>query len=163
MQHHTIGEAQRLIAHSLCVEEALGLAQLKAVEISTAQSGKWDCLLEDAVLKQRCAAPRAFEQRLTILIKYLKSVSDDPARLLRDVEAEGLAMLAAAQICSTAPERWIECAKEAVRKADVPDPASFEKKLIFRLMYLKDLRESALSSAGLASLPCPPIPDRGLS
>lgn len=159
MQHHTIGEAQRLIAHSLCVEEALGLAQLKAVEISTAQSGKWDDLLEDAVRKQRCAAPRAFEQRLTILIKYLKSVSDDPAQLLRDVEAEGLAMLSAAEICSRAPERWIDCAKDVVRKTDVPDPATFEKKLIFRLMYLKDLRESALSSAGLPSRPYPSSPD----
>jgi len=159
MQHHTIGEAQRLIAHSLCVEEALGLAQLKAVEISTAQSGKWDDLLEDAVRKQRCAAPRAFEQRLTILIKYLKSVSDDPAQLLRDVEAEGLAMLSAAEICSRAPERWIDCAKDVVRKTDVPDPANFEKKLIFRLMYLKDLRESALSSAGLPCRPYPSSPD----
>ena len=45
----TIGEAQRLIAHSLCVEEALGLAQLKAVEISTAQHGKWDELVELAI------------------------------------------------------------------------------------------------------------------
>jgi hypothetical protein len=160
MQHHTLGEAQRLIAHSLCVEEALGLAQLKAVEISTAQSGKWDDLLEDAVQKQRCAAPRAFEQRLTILIKYLKSATDGPERLLRDLEAEGLAMLAAAEICSTAPDRWIDCAKEAVRKADVPDPASFEKKLIFRLMYLKDLRESALSSAGFARRSSPSLPDR---
>jgi hypothetical protein len=141
----TTGEAQRLIAHSLCVEQALGQAQLKAVEISTAQSGKWDELLDDAVRKQRCAAPRAFEQRLTILIKYLKSISDDPARVLRDVETEGLAMLSAAKICSDAPEHWIDRAKEVVCTTDAPDRTAFEKKLIFRLMYLRDVRESALS------------------
>ena len=101
---HTIGDAQGLISHALSVEEALGLAQLKAVEISTAQSGRWDELAEDAIRNQRCAAPRAFEQRLSILIKYLKSVSDEPSRVLRDVETEGLAMLAAAKICR---EPWI--------------------------------------------------------
>jgi hypothetical protein len=146
---NTIGEAQRLIAHSLCVEESLGLAQLKAVEISTAQCGKWDELVEAALQKQRCAAPRAFEHRLTILIKFLKSVSDEPARVLLDVEIEGRAMLSAAKICSDAPERWIDCAKEVVRTTDVPDRGAFEKKLIFRLMYLRDVRESALSNAGL--------------
>jgi hypothetical protein len=144
---NTIGEAQRLIAHSLCVEQALGLAQLKAVEISTAQSGKWDELLDDAVRKQRCGAPRAFEQRLTILIKYLKSVNDNPARVLRDVETEGLAMLAAAKICRDAPERWSDCAKEVVRTIEAPDRAAFERKLIFRLMYLRDVRESVHSVA----------------
>jgi hypothetical protein len=144
---HTIGEAQRLVSHSLSVEEALGLAQLKAVEISTAQSGRWDELVEDAIRNQRCAAPRAFEQRLTILIKYLKSISNDPTRALRDVETEGLAMLAAAKICREPPDCWSERAKEAVGTADTSDRSAFEKKLIFRLMYLKDLREAALSHA----------------
>src|SRR6185312_12379071 len=111
---HTIGEAQSLISHSLSVEEALGLAQIKAVEISTAQSGRWDELVEVAIRTQRCAAPRAFEQRLTILIKYLKSISDDPARVLRNVETEGLAMLAAAEICYEPPDCWSERAKEAI-------------------------------------------------
>ena len=146
----SLGEAERLIAHSLCVEEALGLAQLKAVEISTANSGKWDELLEDALQKQRCAAPRAFEQRLTILMKFLKSVSSDPAQVVRDIEVEGLAMLSAADICKSDPDRWIDCAKEVVRKVDVADPSLFEKKLIYRLMYLRDLRESALSRAGVS-------------
>jgi hypothetical protein len=145
----TIGEAQRLIAYSLCVEEALGLAQLKAVEISTAQYGEWDELVELAIQKQRCGAPRAFEHRLTILIKFFKSISDNPARVLSDVETEGLAMLAAAKICESAPERWIDGAKEVVRTTDAADRAGFEKKLIFRLMYLRDVRESALSNAGL--------------
>ena len=144
---HTIGEAQGLISHALLVEEALGLAQIKAVEISTTQSGQWDELVEDAIRNQRCAAPRAFEQRLTILIKYLKSVSDDPARVLRDVETEGLAMLAAAKICCEPTDRWSERAKEAIRTADTSDRSAFEKKLIFRLMYLRDVRESALSNA----------------
>ncbi len=158
----TIGEAQRLIAHSLCVEEALGLAQLKAVEISTAQHGKWDELVELAVQKQRCAAPRAFEHRLTILIKFFKSISDDPARVLSDVETEGLAMLSAAKICEGAPGDWIDGAKEVVRTTDAADRAGFEKKLIFRLMYLRDVRESALSNAGLppprvARIPYPQV------
>ena len=144
---HTIGEAQRLVSHSLSVEEALGLAQIKAVEISTAQSRRWDELAEDAIRSQRCAAPRAFEQRLTILIKYLKSVSDDPARVLRDVETEGLAMLAAAKICCEPPDCWSDRAKEAVVTADTSDRSAFEKKLIFRLMYLRDLREAALAHA----------------
>ena len=147
---NSLGEAERLVAHSLRVEEALGLAQLKAVEISTANSGKWDELLDDALQKQRCAAPRAFEQRLTILMKFLKSVSSDPAQVVRDIEVEGLAMLSAADICKSDPDRWIECAKEVVRKVDVPDPPLFEKKLIYRLMYLRDLRESALSRAGVS-------------
>ena len=144
---HTIGEAQSLISHSLSVEEALGLAQIKAVEISTAQSGRWDELVEVAIRTQRCAAPRAFEQRLTILIKYLKSISDDPARVLRNVETEGLAMLAAAEICYEPPDCWSERAKEAIRTADTSNRSAFEKKLIFRLMYLRDVRESALSNA----------------
>jgi len=147
---NSLGEAERLIAHSLRVEEALGLAQLKAVEISTAHSGKWDELLEDALRTQRCAAPRAFEQRLTILIKFLRSISSDPARVLRDIEAEGLAMLSAADVCKRDPERWTDCAKEVVGRVEFADPALFEKKLIYRLMYLKDLRESALSRAGVA-------------
>ena len=116
---NSLGEAERLIAHSLRVEEALGLAQLKAVEISTAHSGKWDELLEDALRTQRCAAPRAFEQRLTILMKFLRSVSSDPAQVVRDIEAEGLAMLSAADICKSDPDRWIDCAKEVVRKMDI--------------------------------------------
>ena len=144
---HTIAEAQGLISHALSVEEALGLAQIKAVEISTAQSGRWDELAEVAIRNQRCAAPRAFEQRLTILIKYLKSVSDEPARVLRDVETEGLAMLAAAKICCEPLDCWSERAKEAIRTADTADRSAFEKKLIFRLMYLRDVRESALSNA----------------
>jgi hypothetical protein len=146
---NNVGEAERLIAHSLCVEEALGLAQLKAVEISTAQSGSWDELVEEAVRKQQCAAPRAFEHRLTILVKFLKSISDNPARLLRDVETEGLAMLTAAKICGEAPDRWIDFAKDELRKVNASDRTAFEKKLIFRLMYLRDVRESALSNAGL--------------
>ena len=145
--HHTIGEAQGLISHALAVEEALGLAQIKAVEISTAQSGRWDELVEVAIRTQRCAAPRAFEQRLTILIKYLKSISDDPARALRDVETEGLAMLAAAKICCEPSNCWSERAKEAIRTVDTSDRSAFEKKLIFRLMYLRDVQESALSNA----------------
>jgi hypothetical protein len=145
--HHTIGEAQGIISHALAVEGALGLAQIKAVEISTAQSGRWDELVEVAIRTQRCAAPRAFEQRLTILIKYLKSISDDPARVLRDVETEGLAMLAAAKICCEPSDCWSERAKEAIRTADTTDPSAFEKKLIFRLMYLRDVQESALSDA----------------
>jgi hypothetical protein len=145
--HHTIGEAQGLISHALAVEEALGLAQIKAVEISTAQSGRWDELVEVAIRTQRCAAPRAFEQRLTILIKYLKSISDDPTRALRDVETEGLAMLAAAKICCEPSNCWSERAKEAIRTVDTSDRSAFEKKLIFRLMYLRDVQESALSNA----------------
>jgi hypothetical protein len=129
------------------VEEALGLAQIKAVEISTAQSRRWDELVEDAIRNQRCAAPCAFEQRLTILIKYLKSVSDDPARVLQDVETEGLAMLAAAKICCEPPDCWSERAKEVVDTVDTSDRSAFEKKLIFRLMYLRDLREAALAHA----------------
>ena len=148
---NSLNEADRLIAYSLRVEEALGLAQLKAVEISTANSGKWDELLEDALQTQRCAAPRAFEQRLSILVKFLKSVSNDPAQVLRDIEAEGLAMLSAADICKSDPDRWIDCAKEVVRKAEVADPPLFEKKLIYRLMYLRDLRESALSRGGVSA------------
>ena len=127
---------------ALSVEEALGLAQIKAVEISTAQSGRWDELVEVAIRTQRCAAPRAFEQRLTLLIKYLKSISDDPARVLRDVETEGLAMLAAAKICCEPSNCWSERAKEAIRTVDTSDRSAFEKKLIFRLMYLRDVRES---------------------
>ena len=144
---HTIGEAQGLISHALSVEEALGLAQIKAVEISTVQSGRWDELAEVAIRNQRCAAPRAFQQRLTILIKYLKSISDEPARVLRDVETEGLAMLAAAKICREPSDCWSERAKEAIRTADTADRSAFEKKLIYRLMYLRDVRESALSNA----------------
>ena len=149
--HHTIGEAQGLISHALAVEEALGLAQIKAVEISTAQSGRWDELVEDAIRTQRCAAPRAFEQRLTILIKYLKSISDDPTRALRDVETEGLAMLAAAKICCEPSDCWSERANEAIHAVDSSDRRVFEKKLIFRLMYLRDVRESALSNADVSA------------
>ena len=144
---HTIGEAQGLISHALSVEEALGLAQIKAVEISTAQSGRWDELVEDAIRTQRCAVPLAFEQRLTILIKYLKSISDDPAQVLHDVETEGLAMLAAAKICGEPSNCWSERAKDAIRTVDTSDRGAFEKKLIFRLMYLRDVQESALSNA----------------
>jgi hypothetical protein len=36
-----------------------------------------------------------------------------------------------------------------VRSTGAADRAGFEKKLIFRLMYLRDVRESALSNAGL--------------
>ena len=144
---HTIGEAQGLISHALSVEEALGLAQIKAVEISTAPSGRWDELVEDAIRTQRCAAPLAFEQRLTILIKYLKSISDDPAQVLRDVETEGLAMLAAAKICCEPSDCWSERAKEAIHTVDRSDRSAFETKLIFRLMYLRDVQESALSNA----------------
>jgi hypothetical protein len=144
---NTLGEAQRLIAYSLNVEQSLGLAQLKAVEISTAHSGSWDDLLDRAVQTDRSGAPRAFEQRLTILLKFLRSVSADPARMLRDMEAEGLAMLSAAEICKNDPDRWIDCAKEAIRTTSVPDTTLFEKKLLYRLMYLRDLRESALSWA----------------
>jgi hypothetical protein len=44
---------------------------------------------------------------------------------------------------------WSERAKEAIRTADTSDRSAFEKKLIFRLMYLRDVRESALSNAYL--------------
>ncbi len=58
-------------------------------------------------------------------------------------------MIAAAKICTDPPERWADRADEVIRAADTADRAGFEKKLIFRLMYLRDVRESALANAGL--------------
>ena len=58
-------------------------------------------------------------------------------------------MLSAADVCKRDPERWTDCAKEVVGRVEFADPPLFEKKLIYRLMYLKDLRESALSRAGV--------------
>ena len=56
-------------------------------------------------------------------------------------------MLAAAKICGEPSDCWSERAKEAIRTVDTPDRSAFEKRLIFRLMYLRDVRESALSNA----------------
>jgi hypothetical protein len=145
--HTSLGEAQRLIAHSISVEEALGLAQLKAVEISTAHAGNWDQLVDAAVQTQRCAAPHAFARRLTVLIIYLRSACSDTAGIVRDIETEGLAMLAAARICASPPDRWMELAEEIVRNSEEPGRSLFEKKLIYRLMYLRDFRERTLSNA----------------
>ncbi len=60
-------------------------------------------------------------------------------------------MLSAADICKSDPDRWIDCAKEVVRKMEFADPSLFEKKLIYRLMYLRGLeRKCALAGRRLA-------------
>ena len=60
-------------------------------------------------------------------------------------------MLSAADICKSNPDRWIDCAKEVVRKVEIADPSLFEKKLIYRLMYLKrSKRKRAVASWRLA-------------
>ena len=60
----------------------------------------------------------------------------------------------------TAADRCDRCGAAAMVRAVLPSGSEllfcghharlFEKKLIYRLMYLKDLRESALSRAGVA-------------